>query len=295
MAERRGILLIIFFNFLFSALGQQIKPKGIFLDDSIKIGEAVNYSLSVKYPRDWDIVFPDSNYNFSPFEINSKDYFFTYSDSLNSYDSAVFNLSTFEIDTIQYLKLPVFVLSNGDSNIVYTDLDSIILEHVVTQIPDSLAFIDNTIYKDLNLAFNYPYLIVGVISFLFITGLILIFFGKDIKRKYLLYKLKKRHEKFIGDFQGIIAQNDLDFENTLSTWKKYMEKLDKSPYTKFTTKEIIKTYKDKSLFAALRTIDKAIYGGVEENEIKKRFEDLLSFSDQLYRKRMENLKYGISS
>jgi len=294
LVKRRGLLILIFCHLLFSGFAQEIKPIGIFLDDSIKIGEAVNYSLSVKYPRDQDIVFPDSNYNFMPFEINYKDFFFTYSDSIYSFDSAVFNLSTFEIDTIQYLKLPVFVLSNGDSIAVFTDIDSIILEHVVTQIPDSLALIDNTIYKDLNLAFNYPYLIVGVFAFLFITGLILIFFGKDIKRKYLLYKLKKRHKKFIGDFQGIIIQNDLDFENTLFTWKKYMEKLDKSPYTRFTTKEIIKTYKDKSLVVALRTIDRAIYGGKEENEIKKRFEDLLSFSDQLYRKRLEKLKYGIS-
>lgn len=294
MAERRGFLIVIFCHFLFSALGQEIKPEGIFLDDSIKIGEAVNYSLSVKYPLDWDIVFPDSNYNFTPFEINYKDYFFTYSDSLYSYDSAVFNLSTFEIDTIQYLKLPIFVLSHGDSITVFTDIDSIILEHVVTQIPDSLAFIDNAIYKDLTLAFNYPYLIVGVVAFLFITGLILIFFGKDIKRKYLLYKLKKRHLRFIGNFQSILTQNDLNFEHTLITWKKYMEKLEKSPYTKLTTREIIKSYKDKSLIVALRTIDRAIYSGMEENEIEKRFEDLLSFSDQLYRKRVEKLKYGIS-
>ncbi len=294
MVERRGYLTIVFCHLLFLAFGQEVKPEGIFLEDSIKIGEAVNYSLSVKYPLDWDIVFPDSNYNFTPFEINYKDYFFTYSDSLYSYDSAVFNLSTFEIDTIQYLKLPIFVLSHGDSITVFTDVDSIILEHVVTQIPDSLALIDNTIYKNLSLAFNYPYLIVGIVTFLFISGLILIFFGKDIKRKYLLYKLKKRHEKFIGIFKGIIIQNDLDFEYTLFTWKKYMEKLDKSPYTKFTTKEIIKTYKDKSLVVALRTIDRAIYGGKDENEIKKRFEDLLSFSDQLYRKRLEKLKYGIS-
>jgi len=294
LVERRGFLIFIFCHFLFSALAQEIKPKGFFLDDSIKIGEAVNYSLSVKYPRDQDIVFPDSTYNFMPFEINYKDFFFTYSDSVYSYDSAVFNLSTFEIDTIQYLKLPVFVLSNGDSFTVFTEIDSIILEHIVSQIPDSLALIDNTIYKDLNLAFNYPYLIVGVVTFLFIGGLILIFFGKVIKRKYLLYKLKKRHKRFIGNFQGIIIQNNLDFEYTLFTWKKYMEKLEKSPYTKFTTKEIIQTYKDKSLVVALRTIDRAIYGGKEENEIKKRFEDLLSFSDQLYRKRLEKLKYGIS-
>jgi len=157
-------------------LAQEIKPKGYFLDDSIKIGEAVNYSLSVKYPREQDIVFPDSTYNFMPFEINYKDFFFTYSDSVYSYDSAVFNLSTFEIDTIQYLKLPIFVLSNGDSFTVFTEIDSIVLEHIVTQIPDSLALIDNTIYKDLNLAFNYPYLMVGVVTFLFIAGLILIFF-----------------------------------------------------------------------------------------------------------------------
>ena len=40
---------------------QEIEPDGYFLQDSTQIGEEILYSLYVKYPKDLEVLFPDSN------------------------------------------------------------------------------------------------------------------------------------------------------------------------------------------------------------------------------------------
>ena len=121
------------------SVAQDIAPLSSFQKDTIAIGETVPFSVSIAYPMEYDIIFPDSLYDFSPFELENKEYFLTKSDSVNSYDSIVFYLSTFEIDTIQYLQVPVYLVNEFDSTQLTTALDSIILRDVVTEIPDSVA------------------------------------------------------------------------------------------------------------------------------------------------------------
>ncbi len=277
------------------ANGQEVKPSGSFLSDSTKIGEELLYSLSVSYPEDWDVVFPDSLYDFSPFEINAKDYFFTKTEKGISFDSAVYNISTFEIDSVQYLGLPIFILQDGDSLRLAASRDSIVLNHVVTQIPDSLALLDNTVFRNVPLQFNYPYLVFGLSTFIIILIIVLLVFGKQLQRKYLLYKLKKAHGKFVLRFQGILSQPEYHFEHTLLEWKKYMERLEKWPYTKLTTKEIASLNEDKFVVKALMEIDKAIYSTRAADKVEDRFSDLLSYCDQRYNSRVEQIKYGTSN
>lgn len=88
-----------------NASGQELKPIGFFLKDSVKIGESVPYSLSYKDRKNRPVIFPDSLFNFSPFELLKKEYFDTQSDDINSIDSAVYYLATFEIDTVQSLSI----------------------------------------------------------------------------------------------------------------------------------------------------------------------------------------------
>lgn len=271
---------------------QTIKPNGVFLKDTVKVGEPVQYSLSIRYPVEMDIVFPDSLFNFTPFEINQKDYFFTESNDEISFDSTIYNLSTFELDSVQYLRLPVFVVTTGDSNAVYPDRDSVIIQHLVTQLPDSLNLIENTVYKEVSLQFNYPYLIAGFIIFVVLVIMVIVLFGKQIKRKYVLFKLKRSHNKFIKAFKKAITDSELHIENTLFQWKKYMEKLEKFPYTKLTTKEILSIEGNLDIKQELRSIDKVIYGNEREKEIDRRFENLLGFTDRRYREKVEKIKYG---
>ena len=89
-----------------ATMGQVLMPEGSFNKDSLKIGENLEYTLSIKYPKNSDVVFPDSLFDFAPFEFTSKVSFPTRSDSIFSFDSAIYSLTTFEIDSLQILRLP---------------------------------------------------------------------------------------------------------------------------------------------------------------------------------------------
>ena len=143
------------------------------------------------------VIFPDSLYNFAPFELVDKAYFDTKSDSIVSIDSAVYYLSTFEIDTVQYLTLPVFVMLGEDSLSVYSNQDSIILNQVVLQMPDSINLEENAFYRPVGLQFNYPYWIVALVTLGVLVLIVLFVYGKAIRKKIQLYRLKKKLETFL--------------------------------------------------------------------------------------------------
>ena len=282
-----GLLLISFFS-----IGQEIKPNASFAIDSIKIGESVPYSVWISYPKDFDVLFPDSLYDFSPFELEHKDYFLTQSDSLTSRDSVVYYLTTFEIDTIQRLQVPVFLVNEFDSTQLDTPIDSIILEHVVTEMPDSVALIVNTSYTKVPLAFNYPYLIIGISGGIIIIVVVLLVFGNSMKRQIKLFRIRRKHKKFIKRFDQILSRDSIDTEPTLIIWKKYMESLTKGPYTKLTTKDIGELVDDDALLSALNDIDRVIYAERPSIEIKDDFETLKEFAITTFLAKNEEVKNG---
>ena len=265
-------------------------PHGYFHKDSVKIGEELPYSLSIKYPKNNDVAFPDSLFDFSPFELEKREYFTTKSDSLASLDSVVYYFTTFEIDTVQYLALPVFLINEFDSTTLHTAKDSIILDQVVTILPDSVAVLVNTDYQKVPQAFNYPYFTIGVIIVLLVALMIFIFFGKRIKKTVRVYWLTKRHKQFIISFNNLLADQPIEVERTLSAWKKYLEKLLAQPYTKLTSKEIVSLSKLPEFADHLKIIDRHIYGGSKSNDTKSAFEYLLNFSVQQFNIRTKEIK-----
>ena len=295
-------LLPVLFFVVFHAHGQQIKPKGQFLGDSIKIGVPIPYSLSVKYPRELDVVFPDSLYNYAPYELDHKVYFPTKSDSTHSYDSAVYYLTSFEIDSVQQLKLPVFVLHGKDSTPVYAENDAVILQQMVSEIPDSVAveaapLIENTTYKAVNLQFNYPYFIIGAIILVFIIILFFLLFGKNIRRHFKLKKLRKANDKFIEQYDALVLSEKEPAkekaEKVLVLWKKYLERLETKPYTQLTTKEIIQYYKPESIADALKTIDRLIYSNQSVNgEMMAKYTALKIYSQERYESKVKEVNHG---
>src|SRR5687768_12536023 len=102
------LLLLFFLGQATTADAQDIKVSGGFLKDSVQIGEPVAYFLSATYPQSLTVLFPDSTFSFKPFEYNRKRLSPTHTVGGVSHDSVVYYLSTFEVDKIQYLNLPVF-------------------------------------------------------------------------------------------------------------------------------------------------------------------------------------------
>lgn len=295
MTRRVTAFLILFFGLVSLASAQDLKPRGYFLKDSVKIGESVAYSLSYKDRKNRPVLFPDSLYNFAPFELLDKSYFDTRSDSINSIDSAVYYLATFEIDTVQSLSLPVFVFTGEDSIPIFSEKDSIVLNQVVTQMPDSVNLAETRAFQPVSRQFNYPYWAIGLAILGFIAIVVGIIWGKEIAKRIRLYRLKKKLEKFREEFdkeiESISAETEKPkIESLLKFWKSYMESLEQVPYTKLTTKEIVHIQQNSSLEETLKSIDKNIYSRLAVSALQNDFEFLKDYSIDRYNHVTEEIK-----
>jgi hypothetical protein len=279
---------------------QNLNVRAGFIADSLAIGDITAFYLTARYPANQDVLFPDSTFSFAPFEYDHKLYFPTETKEGISYDSVIYYLSTFEVDPIQALSLPVFQLNAMDCTIVVSQQDSIRLHEYVTDLPDSLSIKNLPLkvsisYHDVPYSFNYPVLIIVVGALLFVSLLAWLLFGKRIRRHYRLKRMHKSHQKFLETYSGQLAQIKQAFstdttENALVNWKKYMEQLESRPYTKLTTRETTRLENNEPLGRNLHNLDGAIYG--HNTNVIDSLEHLKSFANQRFAKKLEEVKHG---
>jgi hypothetical protein len=296
----RGLTLLFVLAALI-ARAQDVIVQGKFQSDSLLIGQPVPFSVTALYPRELQILFPDSTYNFQPYELAERKYFATKTSGEISRDSVVYYLTSFEIDSIQVFQLPVFVVQAADCTQVSSRPDSIFLKQFVAAVPDSvearaLPLKTNTEYLTVSWMLDYPVLIAGV-GILLVTALIIwLLFGKRIKRYYAVKRLNRSHYSFLERYEHAVQQVQSGFsppkaESALVIWKKYMESLEGKPYTKFTSKEIAGMEMDERLASALKGIDRMIYGGVAQ-ESRQSFAQLQDFSVHHFNKKLEEVSHG---
>ncbi len=292
--------ILILCNYVMLAQETDVHVRAGFLTDSIKIGEQTGFYLAAHYPEKLTILFPDSAYNFAPFEYQRKKYFATKTEGGVSTDSAVYFLTTFEVDRLQNLQLPVFVVQAKDCTVFQSPRDSLWITQLVAKVPDSLSAEKlplkmNTAYQKVFFEFNFLVLVIVIFVLLIVALLIWVFFGKKISRYFMMKKLSKNHSRFVHSYNQVLQQvqatwSVISAESAVSIWKKYMEQLETAPYTKLTTRELLRLMKDEALANNLRTIDTAIYG--HEKVMLPALEHLKSFADQRFTKKLEELKHG---
>lgn len=301
--SRSLILRLLFFIAAGSVINvhaQEVKVNGGFLSDSLKIGEQTAFYLAAHYPSELNLLFPDSTFGFNPFEFQKRIYFPTETENGISIDSAVYFLTTFEVDRVQYLNLPVFVVQPQDCTLFESFQDSVLITQLVASVPDSLA-IDklplkmNTAYQEVDFQFNYWIAIIAVAALIIVAILVWIFFGKKIRAWMTTRKLKRKHYQFLQNYNTNVITlksgfSSLTTEAALSTWKKYMEQLEARPYTKLTTKETLSATKDEQLAKTLHTVDAAIYG--HNTAVVESLEALRGYADQRFSKKLEEVKHG---
>jgi hypothetical protein len=296
--SKKNFLLFFFLPLLCSAAFGQTTVKGYFLKDSIKIGETVPYVLTARYPKELSVLFPDSSYSFTPFEIESKKYFTTRTENNLSYDSVVYSLSSFELDSVQRLALPVFVAHQKDCTAVSAQPDSIFLQFTVTEIPDSLStdklpLKTNTAYLDVPWLLNYPVLLIISAAVLVVAAGVWMVFRKKIKRYFKVKRLTRSHVTFLEKFGVLINGTDFTYttaEKAVALWKNYLENLVDRPIAKFTSKEIIKLQKDDQLKLTLYAVDRMVYGGSPLTV--EPYTQLREYSEKLFKKKLEEVNHG---
>ena len=289
-------LFIIWLTFCISpSFSQEVKVNGGFVQDSLLIGQNIQYWMSATYPIEYEIFLPDSTYSFSPFEFSSKEYFETTSDSTLATDSAIYSLQSFEIDLVQYLSLPTILVIDSDSSSVQSPTDSIYLKELVEVATDTTALIVNTEFQKVNQAFNSPLFLAILATLLIILIVIVLVFGRRIRSYFRLKRMKKAHELFLSKFGQVIDQlnkegNPETSEIGINLWKQYLEKLEKLPMTKLTSKEITSYNFAKELSDSFLAIDQCVYGKVKSEKIYLDFQLLEDFAQNRFELHCEILK-----
>ncbi len=289
----------IFIVFIFSlasvlAFSQDVQVRGQFLSDSTKIGIPVPFSLTARHSKTQDILFPDSAFSFAPFEFHKKIFFTTVTKDTISYDSVVYYLSTFETDSLQKLRLPVFIVQPRDCTRVFSDEDSLRLISMVHSYPDSVS-IDklpvkmNTAYQKVNWTLNYPLLTLLAAIIIAVAIIVWTVFGQRIKEHFRQKRLLKNYQTFQDKFNRLIEELKANLtatraEEALTVWKKYMEELSDVPYTKYTTREIKQAFAGNDISPSLTAIDRMIYGHITLESVDA-FQQLKSEAETSFRKK----------
>lgn len=274
--------------------GQEIKVRGGFVQDSLKIGQNVSYWLSASYPKNLDLILPDSNFNFTPFEFAERRYFETLGDSVMARDSVVYGLQSFEIEPIQYLNLPAIILDKEDSTIITSPLDSIFLIELVEVATDTTALLTNTDHQRVAREFNSPLLMFSGGALVVIALIVLIVFGKKIRRHFKLKRMARAHDQFLDDIAQLISSLKIagkpdTAEQAINLWRRYLEKLEGLAFTKFTSKEISKLPFAEELKDPLTAVDRCVYGKLESGTVYQDFQHLEDFAENRYAHQVNKL------
>lgn len=290
-------LLIIAFLCTQNLTAQEITVKGGFVEDSLLIGQDVNFWMAATYPPELEMVFPDSLYTFTPFEFSGKTYFPTEVIGGLAYDTTVYTIQSFGIDKVQYLKLPAVILNGTDSTVIETPLDSIFLTELAPVVTDSTKLKTNLDYQAVDRQFNFPlmyYILAGLILLIIIALLI---FGKRILKWMKLRRLRTQYEQFSEIFNEYIKKLKVDpepelAEKALIFWKNYQQQLDKVPFSVMTTKEILNQDFATELNKPLKSIDRVVYGKRVQENIFQDFEQIDNFTQDRYSKKIAEIKDG---
>ncbi len=311
-----SFLLFLFFligNFIFGislSFAQDTNNKkdklpiisGSFSKDSLKVGKHIPFKIIFTHKYNKEVIFADSSYNFEPFEWIKTEAFPTQTNSKGiAIDSAIYWLRSFELDTIQNLKLPVFVLDQktGDTLKYFTEISTKETEFVLSKADlqnmlqkDSITFYQNTTFLNIPRFINYPLYGLILIGLIVLIILFFVFFGESIRRGYRLKRLQRQHEKFIQEYASQLQQieNPEATDHTLGMWKAYIEKLKNEPFTTYTSSEISRLTKNESLGQNLKVIDRAIYGGEIDANTELALQNLKNYAINIFEKRLAELR-----
>lgn len=275
-------------------MGQNLKVEGYFLQDSAKLGERVGYVLKATYPQQTNIVFPDSTFGYRDFSFLGKQTFTSYTPDSMTVDSAVYFLSNFSLDPVKPYALPVFEILKFDSLVHYANEDSLSLQLTIDPLPEELTFKHNDKYLPVPRAFNYPILI-AVLGGLLLVGLvILLAFGKKIKKQWQVRKLGKQHAAFLEQWNKAVAAMQkapslAEAEHLLALWRGYMERLSGQPYKEWTATEIAEHLQKPQLKDELRKIEIVVYANKPAEDLKNTCEQLKAECTSMYNQKTQEI------
>ena len=291
------ILSLLILQSSYSLNAQKIEYKGYFIKENKTIGDTIYIISTINYPKNIEIIQPDSSNNYKTFEYIDKLIFPSFKIDDRILDSTIYLLRTFNTDTIQSLKLSSYIINNNDSLKITSTEDNLIISNQIQKIDQSLKVKYNTILSKINKLINYKYVTYIIAVILLIIGLTYILFGKKIIIFFKIHRLKKAFKSFENKFekQQIIYKKEKsknEIEKLLIIWKVFMEFISNKTYLSSTTKEIKKFNNNKKIITSLKEFDKNIYSPNKNILESKDINNLLYEAKHNFNVKLKKIKNG---
>jgi len=273
------ILIFIFSSKLFS---QEINYQIYFLEKDIKIGDSIKLVSIINYPKEIELIQPDSSFKFFPFSFVKKENFESKLNERIISDSSLYILRSFEIDSIQSIRLNSFILNGKDCLEISSNYDTVYFKSLVNNTDQKVK--KNMSFNEILSIINTYKLSLYSIIFIFLILAVYLLFRKKIIAYFKKRKVLKSHALFNKEFEKIKKQfktnaDKNNLEKIILIWKRYIEKLTSIPYSSMTTKEIIDFFDNENLIKSLKYIDEMIYSDKLIEMDKFSFKYLLDYAD----------------
>ena len=291
------ILSLLIVQSTYSLNAQKIEYKSYFIKENKTIGDTIYFISTINYPKNIEIIQPDSSNDYKTFEYIDKLIFPSLKIEDRILDSTIYLLRTFNTDTIQSLKLSSYIINNNDSVKITSTEDDIIISNQIKKIDQSLKVKYNTILSKINKLINYKYVTYIIAIILLIIGLTYILFGKKIVIFFKIHRLKKAFKSFETKFhkQQMIYKKEKSksqVEKVLVIWKVFMEFISNKTYLSSTTKEIEKFNNNKKIISSLKEFDKNIYSPNKNILKSKDINNLFNEAKHNFNVKLKNIKNG---
>lgn len=247
------------------------------IDNLVQVGKPFEVELVTRHPEQTVVVFPDSAKDFAPYELQSSYPMDTKTSDGSSEDAKLYRLYTWEIDSLQSLRLPIrFIDAKGDTQTVLSNTVSVVLMPEVTAYSDSLEykFIENlaAIREPVN------WVAWGIIAttLLLIGFLIFIFGRKPIIRWWKYRKIERQFKSFeqqLLALQGRISDQIGFWGGLNKVWRAYFDTGRQHYFLARTTKELEEVLPLAGLEGEAKALlmeiaerhDRALYAGLPQD------------------------------
>ena len=128
------ILSLLMVQSIYSLNAQKIEYKGYFIKENKTIGDTIYFISTINYPKNIELIQPDSSNDYKTFEYIDKLIFPSLKIEDRVLDSTIYLLRTFNTDTIQSLQLSSYIINNSDSLKITSTEDNLIISNQIKNI-----------------------------------------------------------------------------------------------------------------------------------------------------------------
>ncbi len=282
--------------------GQAVNANLKFRQDTTAVGKPIYLEVSVSHPAEVPVIFPSEAKNFLPFEYVGRKAFPTRTEEGISYDTAVYQLRTFDLENIQSLKLPFFYIEGGDTLKIFSAKDSIQLNYRYQEGSPVDEFRSLEFPIEMTDPPNYTLIILlSVAALVFLIGLFYIM-KEPVLKRLRLRNNKKQLEEALFKLKSIpsLSGTPKQLLTLNQLWKDYLDPQHQHKLEALTSTELQEELKQlehlaeedrEKLVLASQMYDRAVYANaqVPADEINDLLVDLLPIFEAEYLRRKSNI------